>query len=65
MAEGCVHGRSGSVAFPRTKVVAANPARFAEVGAAARMAERRAVERKRVEFMVASVRKKSIGRIVV
>lgn len=57
-----IHGRSGRVAFPRTKVVpAAKPARF-EVGAAARIAERRAVVRRRVEFIIASVGEKSIGK---
>lgn len=50
------------MAFPRTKVVpAAKPARFVEVGAAARIAERRAVVRRTVEFIVAGVGEKSIG----
>jgi hypothetical protein len=55
------HGRSGSVAFPRTKVVAAKPARMLDVGAAARSAERTAVVRRTVEFMVAIDEGESIG----
>jgi hypothetical protein len=47
-----VQGRSGSVAFPRTKVAPASPAREV-VGAAARSAERNAEERRRVEFIFA------------
>lgn len=59
---GCrLHGRSGSVAFPRTKVVPANPARDAALGAEARSAERRAVVRRSVEFMVAIDGFQSIG----
>jgi hypothetical protein len=41
------------VALPRTKVVAAKPARTLDEGAAARSAERTAVVRRSVEFMVA------------
>lgn len=48
-----IHARSGRVAFPRTKVVAAKPARMFDVGAAARSAERTAVVRRSVEFMIA------------
>ena len=50
-----VHARSGRVAFPRTKVV---PAMAARAGTA-RRAERTAVVRRRVEFMVVAVQ--SIG----
>jgi hypothetical protein len=49
-----VHGRSGRVAFPRTKVVPASPARET-VGAVALAAERRAVVRRRVEFMLLAI----------
>ena len=52
--DGLVHGRSGSVAFPRTNVVPARPARDV-VGAAARAAERRADVRRSAVFMVASI----------
>jgi hypothetical protein len=48
-----VQGRSGSVAFPRTKVVPASPARVLALGTAARSAERTAVVRRSVEFMIA------------
>lgn len=48
-----IQARSGRVAFPRTKVVA-TPAR-AELLVAARSAERAAVERRMVEFMIASI----------
>ena len=49
-----VHGRSGSVALPRTNVVPASPAREV-TGAAARTAERRADVRRSVVFMVCSI----------
>ena len=49
-----LHGRSGSVALPRTNVVPASPAREV-VGAAARTAERRAVVRRIVVFMVPTI----------
>jgi hypothetical protein len=48
-----VQGRSGSVALPRTKVVPAKAARGTAWGTAARSAERRAVVRRRVEFIIA------------
>jgi hypothetical protein len=48
-----VHGRSGSVAFPRTNVTPARPACLAvELTELARSAERSAVERSRVEDMI-------------
>ena len=43
-----IHGRSGSVAFPRMKVVLARAARLVVDGAADRMAERRALWRRSV-----------------
>lgn len=46
-----VHGRSGSVALPRTKVVPARPARET-AGAEAREAARRTDVRRILEFMV-------------
>jgi hypothetical protein len=49
-----VHGRSGSVALPRTNVVPARPAREV-MGATARAAERMADVRRRVVFIVASI----------
>lgn len=49
-----VHGRSGRVALPRTNWVPARPARET-VGAVALAAERRAVVRRRVEFMMFSI----------
>lgn len=49
-----VHERSGSVALPRMKVVLARPARVLDWGAAARRAERTAVVRRTVEFMIAA-----------
>lgn len=49
-----LHGRSGSVAFPRTKVVLATAARLVAEGALARRAERRAELRRRVADIVIS-----------
>lgn len=57
----CVQGRSGSVAFPRTKVVPARPAREAAPGAEARSTERKAEERNRVDDMVSIDGLVSIG----
>ena len=50
---GDVHGRSGSVAFPRTKLAPARPARLEDVEEAARRAERAAEVLKRVADMIA------------
>ena len=48
------HGRSGSVAFPRTKLAPARPACL-EVEEATRKAERAVEERRSIADMVASV----------
>jgi hypothetical protein len=49
------HGRSGSVALPRTKIELANPAFLKLADVEARRAERRAEERRSVTDIVASV----------
>ena len=57
---GVIQARSGKVAFPRTKVVPAMPARAGVEGAAARRAERTAVVRRSVEFMIVALQLKYV-----